>query len=166
MEKIMWRLRALVPSLAIVSWLAAALCAWGALAASPSFNDYSGSWSGGGTITLEGGQKEKVRCSGTASGSDSSISQSVRCASTSYRFNISSSLRLSGASVSGSVSESQSGFTGSVFGKASGTGFRGTLTGNSVSASGTVSGGPRSQSISMTLGSGKVRRVSISLKRR
>jgi hypothetical protein len=61
------------------------------------------------------------------------------------------------------VSESQSGFLGSVFGRASGNGFRGSLRGRTVSASGSVSGGPRRQSISLSIRSGKVKRVSISL---
>ncbi len=146
--------------------LAALLALAGAApAAQPSFKGLAGSWSGGGTITLEGGAKEKVRCSGSASGGANTLSQSIRCASTSYRFVISSSLRLEGSSVRGNFSESQYGFDASVFGKATANGFRLSLRGNTVSASGSVSGSPTSQSINLSLAGTKVRRVSINLRK-
>ena len=77
-----------------------------AFAAGP-FADLSGDWSGSGHITMSDGKRERLRCrasySVTAEGE--AVDIAIRCASDSYKFDLSGYLRNSNGAVSGQWSE-------------------------------------------------------------
>jgi hypothetical protein len=95
-------------------------------AQSGPFAGMAGVWSGGGTVTLDDGSTERIRCRATyAVGSGGNgLNQSLTCASDSYRFNLSSNVIASGGSLSGTWSESSRGITGSLEGRGSNGNFQ------------------------------------------
>src|SRR5258708_18318306 len=58
------------------------------------FDGLRGSWAGGGTISLSDGSTERIRCRASyiVAGSGSELRQSLRCASDSYKFDLSSNV--------------------------------------------------------------------------
>ena len=71
------------------------------------FAQFAGNWSGGGTITVQNGSRERIRCRGryVAGRPASTISLSLRCASDSYRFELQSEIQSEGGRISGSWNE-------------------------------------------------------------
>jgi hypothetical protein len=88
-------------------------------AQSGPFDGMAGVWSGGGTVMLDDGSTERIRCRATyaVAGDGSALNQSLTCASDSYRFNLASNVVASGGSLSGTWSESSRGITGSLEGR-------------------------------------------------
>jgi hypothetical protein len=89
-------------------------------AQSGPFAGLAGVWSGGGTVTLDDGSTERIRCRATyaVSRDGDGLNQSLTCASDSYRFNLASNVVASGGSLSGTWSESNRGVTGNLEGRA------------------------------------------------
>jgi hypothetical protein len=83
------------------------------------FAGMAGVWSGGGTVTLDDGSTERIRCRATyaVGNGGNGLNQSLTCASDSYRFNLASNVVASGGSLSGTWSESSRGVTGSLEGR-------------------------------------------------
>jgi hypothetical protein len=86
------------------------------------FLGLSGHWSGAGTVTLTNGAKERLRCKAayTVNATGKALQQTLRCASDSYRFEISSNVVSEGGSLSGSWAEATRGASGNISGRASG----------------------------------------------
>src|ERR1700674_1894979 len=86
-----------------------------AQAAAP-FAGMAGSWSGGGRIDLQDGTSERIRCraSYAVGGGGSTMQQQLRCASDSYRFDVSSTVESRAGSLSGSWSELTRNLTGQI----------------------------------------------------
>ncbi len=110
---------------ALVAVAGLAACAF--MAATPAsaqsaFAGMHGAWSGSGTISLSDGSKERLRCRASyrVSAGDNTLQQSLRCASDSYKFELSSDVVSEGGRVSGSWSETSRGVSGSLQGRASG----------------------------------------------
>ena len=57
------------------------------------FGAMNGAWSGGGTITLASGAKEQIRCRANYDVSGANLALTIRCASASYKFDISSNVQ-------------------------------------------------------------------------
>jgi hypothetical protein len=95
-------------------------------AQSGPFAGMAGVWSGGGTVTLDDGSTERIRCRATyaVSGNGTGLNQSLTCASDSYRFNLSSNVVANGQSLSGTWSESSRGINGSLEGRGSNGNFQ------------------------------------------
>jgi hypothetical protein len=95
-------------------------------AQSGPFTGMAGVWSGGGTVTLDDGSTERIRCRATyaVSGNGTGLNQSLTCASDSYRFNLSSNVVANGQSLSGTWSESSRGINGSLEGRGSNGNFQ------------------------------------------
>lgn len=91
-------------------------------AQSGPFATFAGSWSGTGTISMSDGSSERIRCraSYTVAGQGTGLQQTLRCASDSYRFDLSSDVTASGSNVSGTWSETSRGINGSLQGRAAG----------------------------------------------
>lgn len=91
-----------------------------ALASGP-FSGLSGYWKGEGSITLTNGVSEKIRCRATYAVNDSgtALNQSLRCASDSYRLEISGNLLYNGGSLSGTWGEATRHASGNISGRAS-----------------------------------------------
>jgi hypothetical protein len=83
------------------------------------FTGLAGVWSGGGTVTLDDGSTERIRCRATyaVGNGGNGLNQSLTCASDSYRFNLASNVVASGGSLSGTWSESSRGVSGSLEGR-------------------------------------------------
>jgi hypothetical protein len=79
----------------------------------------AGVWSGGGTVTLDDGSTERIRCRATyaVGAGGNGLNQSLTCASDSYRFNLAANVVASGGSLSGTWSETGRGITGSLEGR-------------------------------------------------
>jgi hypothetical protein len=83
------------------------------------FTAMAGSWSGSGTITVAGGSKEKLRCRAqhTANPGAKSLSLSIRCASDSYKFEVTSSVLENQGEIAGNWNEAAFGVSGSITGQ-------------------------------------------------
>jgi hypothetical protein len=86
------------------------------------FVGLSGTWSGGGFIRLSSGQSERLRCRANyhVGENGTRLQQSLRCASDSYRFDVSSNIVAEGGTLTGSWSETSRNVSGSVSGRVSG----------------------------------------------
>ena len=93
-----------------------------AAAASGPFAEFSGSWSGNGTIRPQSGNTERIRCNGTySSRTANDLHVKLRCASDSYKFDLSGQITASGGSqISGQWNENSRGVGGSVTGTVQG----------------------------------------------
>jgi hypothetical protein len=89
-------------------------------AQSGPFAGLAGNWSGGGTVTLDDGSSERIRCraSYAVSAGGSGLNQNLTCASDSYKFNLSSNVVADGSgTLSGTWSETSRGVNGSLQGR-------------------------------------------------
>jgi hypothetical protein len=85
------------------------------------FIGLAGVWSGAGTVTLDDGSTERIRCRATyavaAGGLD--LNQTLLCASDSYKFDLSSNVTSDNGALSGTWSESSKNVNGIVRGRGS-----------------------------------------------
>jgi hypothetical protein len=88
-------------------------------AQSGPFAGLAGVWSGGGTVTLDDGSTERIRCRATyaVGAGGNGLNQSLTCASDSYRFNLATNVVASGGALSGTWSETGRGINGSLEGR-------------------------------------------------
>ncbi len=94
----------------------------GGLTQSAPFAGFDGSWSGNGTVSLSDGSHESLRCRATykVDGSGQTLQQTLRCASDSYKFDLSSNVTSAGDRISGNWSETSRGLNGQLQGTAGG----------------------------------------------
>jgi hypothetical protein len=111
---------------AVVALFAAAVSGSASHAQSGPFTGMAGNWSGGGTVTLDDGSSERIRCRATyaVGAGGNGLNQSLTCASDSYRFNLSSNVIAQGGALSGTWSESSRNINGDLEGRASGGNFQ------------------------------------------
>ena len=107
---------------AAATLLVAAL--WGSTshAQSGPFAGLAGVWSGGGTVTLDDGSTERIRCRATyaVGAGGNGLQQTLTCASDSYKFNLTSNVVAQGSAVSGTWSETSRNINGSLEGRSGG----------------------------------------------
>jgi hypothetical protein len=91
-------------------------------AQSSPFAGFKGVWSGNGTVSLSDGSSERIRCRATyaVDGSGRALQQTLRCASDSYKFDLSSDVTSKGDRISGNWSEASRNIFGSLEGTAGG----------------------------------------------
>lgn len=91
-------------------------------AQSGPFANMAGAWSGGGQILVADGGKERIRCRAnyTVAGTGSGLSQVLRCASDSYRFDLTTTVTASGNTLSGHWSETSRNVNGTLGGRING----------------------------------------------
>jgi hypothetical protein len=91
-------------------------------AQSSPFAGFDGVWSGNGTVALSDGTTERIRCKADyrISGSGMALKQSLRCASDSYKFDLSSDVTSQGDRISGNWSEANRNVFGNLQGTAGG----------------------------------------------
>ena len=132
--------------------------------ASP-FAHFNGNWTGGGTLTLASGARERIRCRATyavASGG-ASLRLDLRCASDSYRFELGASATHTGDGISGTWSEASRGAGGSLEGSASGSRISLRASGATFSALISMNTTPGKQQISIQSPGSELSSVTISL---
>lgn len=115
------KFRRLLPAAAIV--LAASFAASPGHAQSGPFAGLAGSWSGGGTVTLDDGSKERIRCRATYAPRGAEMNMTLTCASDAYKFALSANVVDQGGAISGSWSESSRNVSGSLQGRGGGGNF-------------------------------------------
>jgi hypothetical protein len=99
------------------------------LAASPShaqsgpFAGLAGTWSGGGTVTLDDGSKERIRCRATYAPAGASMAMTLTCASDAYKFALSANVEDRGGAITGSWTEASRNISGSLEGRGGGGSF-------------------------------------------
>ncbi len=151
-------------SFALAPLVAIALFSQSAQAASP-FNKLAGTWSGGGSVRLADGKKEKIRCRAyyTNKASDQ-LGLAIRCATQSGKIEMRARLSYSGGGVSGTWEERTYNAEGTVSGSASSSKLSMRITGalqGSISI--TISGS--SQRVSISTSGGGLSNASISLRK-
>jgi hypothetical protein len=106
---------------ATATLLVASLSGSASHAQSAPFAGLAGYWSGAGSVSLDDGSSEKIRCraSYAVSGNGSGLNQTLTCASDSYKFDLKTNVIAEQGSISGSWSESSRGITGNLSGRAS-----------------------------------------------
>jgi hypothetical protein len=91
-------------------------------AQSGPFAGLGGAWSGNGTVELSDGTTERIRCKADYKVNDTGLNlkQSLRCASDSYKFDLSSDVTSQGERISGNWSEASRNVFGNLQGTAGG----------------------------------------------
>ena len=111
---------------AAVAFLLVSLAGTAVHADPGAFAGMAGNWSGGGTITLDDGSKERVRCRATYAvrADGNAINQTLTCASDSFKFNLASNVIAQGTALSGTWSESIRNASGNLEGRGGGGSFQ------------------------------------------
>ena len=104
-----------------VALLAASLFSAPSHAQSGPFNGLAGVWSGGGTVTLDDGSSERIRCRVTYAVGEGGhgLNQTLTCASDSYKFDLRTNVTAEGNRISGSWSEISRNISGTIQGRSS-----------------------------------------------
>ena len=91
-------------------------------AQSGPFAGFNGVWSGNGTVALSDGTTERIRCKADykVNGTGLGLKQNLRCASDSYKFDLSSDVTSQGDRIFGSWSEASRNVFGNLQGTAGG----------------------------------------------
>ena len=136
-------------------------------AQSRPFAGFDGAWSGNGTVSLSDGSSERLRCRAAYQVDETGLvlKQTLRCASDSYKFDLSSDVTSHGDHITGNWSETNRNISGSLLGtagngkidvKVESAGFTATLTlrttGNKQTVQLTSQGDIRGVSITMVKG--------------
>jgi hypothetical protein len=109
---------------AAVAFFIAALAASTSHAQSGPFAGMAGRWSGGGTVTLDDGSSERIRCRAIYAVNGPTMDMSLTCASDAYRFNLQANVVAEGGAVSGTWSETSRNIGGSLQGRGGGGNFQ------------------------------------------
>jgi hypothetical protein len=84
----------------------------------------AGNWAGGGSITLDDGSRERIRCRASYQVAGPNMTMSLTCASDAYKFNLSANVVDQGGQVSGTWSEASRGISGTLQGRGGGGNFQ------------------------------------------
>jgi hypothetical protein len=135
-------------------------------AQSAPFAGMAGVWSGAGTIELDDGAKERIRCRATyaVSRDGDGLNQSLVCASDSYKFDLRSDVTANNGVLSGSWSETSRNVSGSLEGRAGRGQFNVVVSAPSFTANVSLRTNGNKQSVSIT-SQGQIKSASISLTR-
>lgn len=126
--------RALRPVMAGLAALAAVAAGGGVPVQAGSFQDLSGYWAGRGSVTLASGTSEQLKCVVTYRVAGPRLTQSLRCASSSYSINALAELQVQGQQVVGTWEERTYAASGSVSGRLTDTGMTVSIEGAAFTA--------------------------------
>ena len=130
------------------------------------FAGLAGTWSGSGTITLSNGSNERIRCRAAYRADDGGgLRSNLRCASDSYRVDLTSELIHRGGAISGRWMETTRNATGTISGTASEGQVQMTIEGALFRASVTLITRGDRQSVTIQAPGTDVRQVSINLRK-
>lgn len=131
------------------------------------FAGMSGVWSGKGTISLEGGAREAIRCRATYAvrADGNALQQTLRCASDSYKIELTSNVVADGSRLSGTWSEATRNVSGEVQGTTAGGRFQVVVSAGSFSADLVLTTKGNSQSVVIRSNGSEFKGVNITLVR-
>jgi hypothetical protein len=111
---------------AALTLLAATVSGPASHAQSGPFTGLAGNWSGGGTVALDDGSTERIRCRATyaVGAGGNGLNQTLVCASDSYKFDLRSNVVAEHGVLSGTWSETSRGVSGSLEGRGSNGNFQ------------------------------------------
>jgi hypothetical protein len=89
-----------------------------------TFAGMAGTWSGRGTVILDDGSSERIRCRATYKVFGASMDMSLTCASDAYKFNLLAAVVAAGGQVTGTWSETSRNIGGSIQGRGAGGSFQ------------------------------------------
>lgn len=84
----------------------------------------AGNWHGGGTVTLDDGSKERLRCRATYTVPGASMNMVLTCASDAYKFDLRADVAAAGNNISGNWSETSRNVGGTLSGRGGGGSFQ------------------------------------------
>ena len=128
------------------------------------FAGMAGNWAGGGTVTLDDGSRERLRCRASYAVAGASMTMTLTCASDAYRFQLGANVVDQGGAVSGSWSETSRNISGTLQGRGGGGSFEVLASTGGFNANISLRTAGNRQSISMRADS-QFRAASISLSR-
>jgi hypothetical protein len=136
-----------------------------AVAATGPFLAMAGMWSGGGTITMANGARERVRCRAIYGVGEhgENLRLNLRCASDSYNFDLAGDVAYRGGAISGSWSEAAHNVAGSISGRAIGERIMAAANGSNFAASLSLTTHGNRQSVAIQPQGTNVTEVSITL---
>ena len=110
------------PTASLLAGCAVAIALWpqiGAARADGPFSTFSGDWKGVGTVVDDKGKTESLRCreSNVVSDDNISLTQSLVCASDSYRMEFHTTLFTDGRTVRGTWEDTSRNASGNIFGQ-------------------------------------------------
>jgi hypothetical protein len=135
-------------------------------AQSAPFAGMAGVWTGNGTITLDSGASERIRCRATyaVSGDGNGLNQRLVCASDSYKFDLKSDVTANDGALSGTWSELSRNVNGSLEGRAGAGKFNVVVSAPAFTADLSMTTRGNKQTVSITSQS-QIKNASISLSR-
>jgi hypothetical protein len=139
-----------------------------AAATSGPFAALAGVWTGAGTISLQNGTKERLRCrvQYVVTQEGTNLQQALACSSDSYKFQVNAYVKIKDGSLSGNWTEVTKNVTGSISGKADGSGiFVSVHAGSAFSAKMTMVTSGNSQSVNIKPNGNDITDVSVKVSR-
>jgi hypothetical protein len=153
--------------LAVVTLFVATVSGSISYAQSGPFAGMAGVWAGGGTVTLDDGSSERIRCRATyaVGAGGAGLNMSLLCASDSYRFDLTGNLISDRGVLSGTWGESSRGINGTLQGRGANGNFQLAANAGGFNANLALTTHGNRQSVNITAQSG-FRGASIALSRR
>ena len=148
-----------------------ALSAWPTVSFAASagpFRPFLGNWQGSGSITSSDDRREPITCRATYQNGDddSSLTQSLVCASDSFRLNIETNATAADGQLQGQWQETTRGVQGQLSGQIGRGDFEGTVTGAGFTAQISIRAAGKRQEVHIQPSAGDIRSVDISLSKR
>ena len=137
-------------------------------AAAQSLSPFAGYWHGGGSLVLDTGKTEQIRCrvEVTLREEGKEAVQAIQCASTGRDVIIRSFLTLDGPRLKGTWMDTSRGAQGTLDGRVRGATVSLTMSGPDVDAALTATSAGAHQDLSVSGALGPIRKISVRLKRR
>lgn len=131
------------------------------------FAGMAGVWSGRGSISLEGGAREAIRCRATYAvrNDGNALQQTLRCASDSYKIELTSNVVSNHGKLTGTWSEATRNVSGDVEGSTSGGRFQVVVSAGGFSADVVLNTRGNSQSVVIRSEGGEFKGANITLTR-
>ncbi|BBC00328.1 hypothetical protein ABIF38_006669 [Bradyrhizobium japonicum] len=112
------------PAFAAAALFVTAFASTAGHAQSGPFAGMAGTWSGGGSVSLDDGSNERIRCRATYQVGGPRMTMNLVCASDSYKFNLGADVQAQGSAVSGSWTETSRNINGTLQGRGGGGNFQ------------------------------------------
>ncbi len=121
-------------------------------AADASFAALDGAWAGTGSVRLENGKSERLKCKGYYNAkAGSALGMAINCGNASFKINMRANLKSAGGTITGTWEEREFNQTGNVSGKQTEGGFQLKFTG-ALSGSMNVTTTGTKQTVSISTG--------------
>jgi len=140
----------------------------GAAAIAGPFSDMAGEWSGSGKLTYTNGTNERLRCRAnyTVRRNGDTVDLSIRCASDSYKIDLSGYMTNDNGTISGRWSEPNYNAAGDLVGRVSGSKVDARAIGNTFSARLSMTTGENNQSVTIHPETVDVTQILVSFRKR